>query len=186
MSKRLLSQRTLFGLNLVFLNFSVVAILAMTFYNLYLQELVQPPEATSAAVLQSVSRDVLASQVLSEINYQRLKVGLDALKENDLLSSAAYKKINDVETYEYFSHINPITQKRWSDFIRESGYEYAEIGENLAMGYQTPEEIVRAWLDSPEHKKNLLSNKFTHSGLAHKQMQYDGEETMVLVHFLCG
>lgn len=179
-------RKFLFTLNLIFLNVSVVAILAVAFYNIYFQALTNPAESTSAALVKNAPDEVLCRQILEKVNYARLEAGLDPLRESDLLVSAAYQKIDDVNQYKYFSHTNPQTQKRWSDFIRESGYEYSEIGENLAIGYSTPEEVVEAWLDSPTHKKNLLSEKFSESGMAYATITYENQETSVLVHFMGG
>lgn len=35
------------------------------------------------------------------------------------------------------------------------------MGENLAKGYETAEDVVNAWMESPDHRKNILSNNFT-------------------------
>ncbi len=186
MAKQILSKKLALVVNLVFLNLSVVGILAFGLYNGYFGDLTEPVRQTSAATMQNLPEDHLCSRVLEQVNHERLKAGLDPLREEELLTSAANQKLADLKAYDYFSHVNPTTQKRWSDFIREAGYEYAEIGENLALGYQNPEEAVEAWLSSPTHKKNLLSPKFKESGVAYKQIDFQGKPTTVLVHFLGG
>ncbi|MNY65131.1 hypothetical protein D3C86_2023500 [compost metagenome] len=39
------------------------------------------------------------------------------------------------------------------------------VGENVAYNYKTPEAAVRAWLDSPGHKENIVGD-YTHFGLS--------------------
>jgi len=37
-------------------------------------------------------------------------------------------------------------------------------GENIAMGYQSPKEVVRGWMNSPGHRENILSD-YLHLGV---------------------
>lgn len=39
------------------------------------------------------------------------------------------------------------------------------VGENVAHGFRTPRSNIRAWLDSPGHRHNLLSRKYTRLGI---------------------
>ncbi|MGH8131790.1 MAG: CAP domain-containing protein, partial [Steroidobacteraceae bacterium] len=50
--------------------------------------------------------------------------------------------------------------------ITRSGYRWGEIGENLARGVMTPEQVVAGWLRSPDHCANLMDPKFRHMGVA--------------------
>lgn len=43
-----------------------------------------------------------------------------------------------------------------------SSTKYQMIGENLSQGFERPESVLRAWLDSKTHKENL-DRDFTHS-----------------------
>ena len=38
-------------------------------------------------------------------------------------------------------------------------------GENVAMGYNTPEAVMRAWMNSRGHRANILSTKYTQIGV---------------------
>ena len=51
----------------------------------------------------------------------------------------------------------------------ERGPSRYAVGENLAWGRgddATPAQIMRMWLDSPEHRRNLLSPRWRQYGLA--------------------
>ena len=39
------------------------------------------------------------------------------------------------------------------------------VGENVAYGNVSPEEMVRMWMDSPGHRANILNPGFTHLGV---------------------
>lgn len=71
----------------------------------------------------------------------------------------------------YFDHISP-TGETPLDRIRSSGYVPSgwgyELGENIGLGtfgLATPASIVTAWMDSPEHRANILDPDFRDSGV---------------------
>jgi len=50
--------------------------------------------------------------------------------------------------------------------VNDTGYQWARVGENLAQGSNTPEEVVQRWMDSEGHRANILQADFTEIGLA--------------------
>jgi len=38
------------------------------------------------------------------------------------------------------------------------------VGENIAMGHQTPKQVVRAWMNSSGHRANILGS-YSHLGV---------------------
>jgi hypothetical protein len=52
------------------------------------------------------------------------------------------------------------------DRVRRSGYLARVVGENIAGGVPSAEEVVQGWLDSPEHCANIMDPRFTEMGLA--------------------
>lgn len=47
-----------------------------------------------------------------------------------------------------------------------AGYDWREIGENVATGQATAEQVVAEWLGSPHHCANIMSADFTEMGVA--------------------
>ena len=43
-----------------------------------------------------------------------------------------------------------------ADRIQRLGYRYKRCGENIAYGHYSPETVMRGWLTSPPHRKNIL------------------------------
>jgi uncharacterized protein YkwD len=37
----------------------------------------------------------------------------------------------------------------------------------LSLGYTTPEAVVKAWMDSPSHKTNILDPDFKYIGIGY-------------------
>lgn len=47
-----------------------------------------------------------------------------------------------------------------------AGYVWRAVGENIAFGQRTAEQVVASWLDSPGHCANLMDADFTEMGVA--------------------
>jgi len=47
-----------------------------------------------------------------------------------------------------------------------AGYAWRVVGENVATGQSTPEQVVAEWLDSPRHCSNIMDRDFTEMGVA--------------------
>lgn len=45
-----------------------------------------------------------------------------------------------------------------SDRVRAEGYVWRSLGENVAMGYRSANDVVNAWAASPGHRANMLGN----------------------------
>jgi len=48
-----------------------------------------------------------------------------------------------------------------------AGYEWLVVGENIAAGQSTPEQVVADWIASPRHCTNLMRGDFSESGIAY-------------------
>lgn len=106
------------------------------------------------------------SRVIDLTNEQRRKNGLSNLQPDTALSNVAQEKSNDMQAKNYFSHTSP-TYGSPFDMMRDFGVTYNSAGENIAMGQQSAEEVVNAWMNSEGHRKNILSPNFTHIGVGH-------------------
>lgn len=97
---------------------------------------------------------------------------VDELEMAPALRCAARVHSQDMATRGYFSHDTP---EGVSPFERMNmaGYEYSAAGENIASGYQTPQDVVQGWLDSPGHCNNMMNGGFTEIGVG-----YHGEGVM--------
>ncbi len=130
-----------------------------------------------------VSSDVTIQQLLDETNKKRQENGAGALIINEKLDLAAEAKANNVFTENYWAHNSPSGKTPWF-FIKNSGYPYIYAGENLARGFNNSQEVVNAWMNSPSHRENMLSQRYTDVGFAIKKGKLNGEETVLIVEIL--
>ncbi|TFE03285.1 CAP domain-containing protein [Jeotgalibacillus sp. R-1-5s-1] len=107
-------------------------------------------------------------QVVNLTNQEREKAGLAPLSVDQTLAKTAKEKSLDMQRNNYFSHTSP-TYGSPFDMMKQFGVQYRSAGENIAMGQRTPEEVVKAWMNSPGHRQNILSSSYTHIGVGHAE-----------------
>ncbi|GLB60691.1 CAP domain-containing protein [Cytobacillus sp. NCCP-133] len=127
-----------------------------------------PREGGQAPASQAGGINNFEAKVIELTNAERSKNGLSALKADNPLSNVAQAKSNDMQQKNYFSHTSP-TYGSPFDMMRDFGVAYNSAGENIAMGQQTPSEVVQAWMDSEGHRKNILNGTFTHIGVGYTE-----------------
>jgi hypothetical protein len=126
------------------------------------------------------SSDITSDKVLSAVNAQRSQAGVKPLTNNQKLASAALSKANDMIAGQYWAHNTPSGKQPW-EFIKQAGYRYEVAGENLARNFSGTDGMVNAWLASATHRANLLSGKYTETGIAVVNGKMDGVETTLVV-----
>lgn len=124
----------------------------------------------AAGAVQAEASEITPENVLKQINYQRELRGIKPLEEDDRLNRAATNKSQDMIDRDYFEHYaNGLTP--WS-FITDQDYDYLYAGENLAMDFKTSEGMVRAWMSSPAHRKNILNPDYDDVGIGLVKGEY--------------
>lgn len=105
------------------------------------------------------------------VNAERVSRGLPRLHRNRKLKAAALAHSEDMVRRHYFSHDTP-SGAGPDERIGRAGYMPKDgpwvIGENLAWATETlptPRQIVRAWMKSPEHRRNILFADFHDVGI---------------------
>jgi uncharacterized protein YkwD len=115
--------------------------------------------------LEPVDAVAWRAEVLTLVNDERAAVGLDALVRNQTLEEEADEYACEMIHYNFFAHVNPVTGTTLADRTEAIGYDYVLVGENLAAGLDTPQQVVQAWMDSPGHRANILEPQFTELGV---------------------
>lgn len=113
----------------------------------------------------------LARAAVCLINNRRTRRGLRRLRINSRLTKAAKWHTHDMVRRRYFGHVS----RRGRDVVdRLYGAHYLSgriswaVGENLAWGsgnLGTPRQIVKAWMNSPGHRRNMLDARFREIGI---------------------
>jgi len=127
-----------------------------------------------------VSYQITDVELLNLTNYERVQEGLAPLSFNSRLATAAQKKGQHMFEHNYWAHFGPDGASPW-DFIRGEGYNYTYAGENLAKGFTTSYDAVKAWMKSPTHRANILSPNYTEVGFSISEGRLQNEDTVLIV-----
>lgn len=117
---------------------------------------------------------------LELVNSVRRDNKLNPLEWNTKLAESAQDKLNDILENGYFQHTSPSGVKAW-DFILKNDYPYIYAGENLAIDYTSVDDAFDAWMNSPTHLANILSNKYQEYGFAQGEGYIEGHKSKVYV-----
>jgi uncharacterized protein YkwD len=117
---------------------------------------------------------VLASRALQLVNDvrargthcgQRSFGPAPPVKLSGTLASVALGHAADMAEHNYFEH-EDLAGHSPADRVRAVGYREKLVGENIAYGPQSTEEVVQGWLDSPGHCENIMDPRFAEMGIA--------------------
>jgi uncharacterized protein YkwD len=129
-----------------------------------------PAAATVPASAASAGRS--ARSLLCLMNRERARAGVRQLRLNRCLGRAAGEHARDMVRRRYFAHRSR-DGRDFDDRILATGYaprpERWTVGENLAWGAAPagdPAWVLRAWLNSPGHRENLLNAAYRDVGVA--------------------
>lgn len=103
-----------------------------------------------------------ANKVFDLINAERTKNNLAPFKKLDAITEIA--NVRAWELSVSFGHSRPDGSSA-ADLLYGMGLNYSHIGENIAAGQATPEEVVEAWMNSAPHRKNILSEDYIYMGI---------------------
>jgi uncharacterized protein YkwD len=114
----------------------------------------------------------VVAATLCLINDERARFGEAALIEDPRLAGAAVGHSRDMDARDYFEHVSPggqtlLMRIRDSGFIPNGNVGYA-LGENIAWGtlwLGAPRGIVKAWMESPGHRANILNASYRYTGV---------------------
>lgn len=103
-------------------------------------------------------------EILSAINNERIKNGLNKLNMNTELCSIA--AIRSKEASINWSHVRP-NGTMCESIFEEYNIPAVHIGENLAKStVKDCELIMNGWMNSPTHRDNILENDYNDCGIA--------------------
>ena len=104
-------------------------------------------------------------RVLELINAERAKAGLAPVSYNGILDSAAEKHASHMSRVGRMAH-DSIGDGDPGQRARAEGWRRA-WGENVATGQTSPEQVVREWMNSPTHRRNIMDPDFRSMGVGY-------------------
>lgn len=105
-------------------------------------------------------------QMVDLLNQARVQNNVPALKVDMQVTNVARIKAQDMIDNNYFSHYSPKYGSPF-DMMKVFAIKYVQAGENIA-GNQTVQAAENALMNSPGHRKNILSPDYTHIGIGIK------------------
>ena len=118
-----------------------------------------------------LSKRQAAKSILCLINQERRSHGLGSVDRQGDQTKAARQHSRRMIRTNCFSHRCPgerelVSRMQHADYL--PCYCYWGVGENLAYGersYGSPRSIMTAWMNSPEHRANILNGNYEHVGI---------------------
>lgn len=158
---------------------SILAVIAVLFFTGFSFSAIR----TNLPSVLGTFSDISSEQLLLFTNQKRQENALSPLSLNQQLSNAASGKASDMFAQNYWAHNSPDGKTPWV-FIKGAGYNYIYAGENLARGFTNAQDVINAWMASPEHRKNMLSANYQNVGYAVETGKLNGEDTVLVVEML--
>ena len=124
------------------------------------------PAASQAPILAT-----RALQLVNEVRARGARCGertfapAPPVKLSDTLAGVAFGHATDMARHNYFEHEDR-TGHSPADRVRAVGYQEKLVGENIAYGPKSADEVVQGWLDSPGHCENIMDPRFAEMGIA--------------------
>ena len=112
-------------------------------------------------------------QVANLVNAERSKAGVPALRFDSEISYIARFKSGEMMALQYFGHESPIYGSP-SAMLKLFGVQPNTVAENIAKGPKTPQEVMNMWMNSYEHRNNILNPIFNAIGVG---FVYDRQNT---------
>lgn len=145
-------------------------------------KLIPVPISNTNIVTESSSINEIELKIHEMINKQRQQNGISALTFDSKLGDIARKHSQDMESNNFFEHTN-LNDETLTDRATNDGYicykDYGSyytngIAENIFMSTDVPilfrdkriaSDVVNSWMNSPGHRKNILTQTYDREGI---------------------
>ncbi|MGC0416770.1 CAP domain-containing protein [Embleya sp. AB8] len=102
-------------------------------------------------------------RVLAAVNDERASAGCAPVRSDPKLIALARAHSADMAARDYFDHNTPDGLTPW-DRAAQAGVNYLGA-ENIARGQKSADSVMRAWMNSPGHRRNILDCSLTKLGV---------------------
>ena len=128
------------------------------------------PPASPAPARATPAMASRALELVNEVRARGAQCGAQSfgpappLSLSGTLASVALGHATDMAVHDYFEH-QDLSGQSPADRVRAAGYQEKLVGENIAYGPQSIEEVVKGWLASPGHCQNIMDPRFAQMGI---------------------
>ena len=107
----------------------------------------------------------LARNLIRQINNERARLHLPDFQVSPKLTNVAQIHACDNASHNRLSHIGTDGSSPGVRVLRR-GYDFHFVTENVALGYETPKQVLKAWLYSSSHRQNIFEPRTEELGVA--------------------
>ena len=119
------------------------------------------PKAKKAAGLRDIQ-----NQMLQQVNKERKAAGVKPLALYEPINKTAQEKAVDLYKTKVFDHYSK--NLGWcTDQFERAGISYSAAAENIAWGQGSVSSVMKDWMNSSGHKRNILDKNMTHLGVGY-------------------
>lgn len=139
----------------------------------------------SSPAIRTFDANEAEQQIVSLLNQARAQKGLGSLSIETILADIARQRSEDMIARKYFSHYDPGTGEALAEkLLDQRGYTDCTAAENIGLvqneesfvpahltvaacydAHEIAQQFVKGWLESPEHRKNILNADFSKTGV---------------------
>ena len=123
------------------------------------------PTTTEAPMAAPMPADPVLADVLAQVNTFRAGAGVGQLTWSDPIAAAAARQSADIAARGSRDHVGTDGSTPKSR-MRDAGYPTKWWAESVASGFSTASAVVWAWMNSEDHRNNLLNSQAMHVGIA--------------------
>jgi len=108
------------------------------------------------------------TELISLINKERELAGVPPLVVDWEIARLARYKSEDMKNHRLFDH-ESLVYGNPAQLMERFHAPFSQVSANIAMGQETPEEVINAWVSSDGHRANLLNPELTNAGVGLSQ-----------------
>jgi len=101
--------------------------------------------------------------VIALVNQERADVGCQPVTEDRKLAQLAQDFADDMAIRDFFDHLDPDGQDPWERAKLAGILDLG--GENIGRGQTTAQDVMDSWMDSPDHRANILNCQYKTLGV---------------------
>ncbi len=124
-----------------------------------------PAPASAPGEADRVARGAdVKARVIALTNDRREARGCNPLRSKPALMRAAQKHTTKMRNRGMLDHQLP-GEPDLGRRVGNEGYRWSLVAENIAYGYGSPRAVVRGWMASAGHRRNILNCRLRHIGI---------------------
>lgn len=108
-----------------------------------------------------------SNKIITMVNSERTKRGLDKLKSDDALEKAAQKRAEEMAESGKFDYEKRPDGKSFMTVFTDYSIDYYAVAQNIGKGFEAPDDVMKEWMKDDGKRANILTSAYTHIGVGY-------------------